>query len=351
MTVAPSADMLRLLGGFQISQALYVTARAKVADHLLAGPLPLPALAAATGLDAAPLGRLLRTLAAEGVFTVEPDDDPDGEDPDGEPDGAAHGPLVGLGPLGRTLASDTPESLRNVALTWMETHYLAFAELWHTARDGVPAAERAYGRPFFDWLGEDPERVATFTAAMADFARLRRDALDAVEVDGARTVVDVGGADGTVLAALARRHPQVRGIVFDLPHVVAAAPPLLRAQGVADRVEAQGGDFFTAVPAGDCYLACFILHDWDDEQAGRILARIHQAATPQARLVLVDTVLGEGALPQVATLLDLTMLGMLGGRERSAADWRHLLTAHGFQLDRIRPTAGPMCVLEATRAA
>jgi hypothetical protein len=333
MTVAPVVDMLRLLGGFQISQALYVAARAKIADHLLAGPLPLPELAAATGLRADALGRLLRTLAAEGVFTLEAD-----------------GGMVGLGPLGPTLATGTPDSLRNIAMTWMETHYLPFAELWRTVREGVPAAELSYGRPFFDWLGQDAERVATFTAAMTDFATaVRRDALDAVTLDGARTVVDIGGADGAVLASLARRHPGLRGIVFDLPHVVAAAPELLKAQGVADRIEARGGDFFAAVPSGDCYLACFILHDWDDEQAGRILARIHEAATPRARLLLVETVLGEGAAPQVATLLDLTMLGMLGGRERCAADWHSLLAAGGFRLDRIRPTAGPMCVLEATR--
>jgi hypothetical protein len=334
MTEAPAVDMLRLLGGFQISQALYVVARAGIADQLLAGPRPIDELAAAVAVRPDLLRRLLRTLSAEDVFTLD-----------------AAEQEVALGPLGPTLAAGTPESMRNVALTWMETHYLPFAELWGTLQDGVPAAERALGRPFFDWLGDSPENTATFSAAMADLLRaVRRDAVDALDLTGVHTVVDLGGADGTVLAALAARYPRLRGTVFDAPHVVAAAPALLRAHGVVDRIGTEGGDFFVSVPAADCYLACFILHDWDDEQSARILGTVRAAATPGARLFLVETVLGEGGSPQVATLLDLTMMGMLGGRERSAEDWRRLLTAAGFRLDRIRPTSSPMCVIEATRS-
>ncbi|MGW7418451.1 methyltransferase, partial [Streptomyces sp. NPDC054863] len=125
---------------------------------------------------------------------------------------------------------------------------------------------------------------------------------------------------------------------------------LLRGRGVEDRISAVGGDFFTAVPSGaDCYLACFVLHDWNDEQAARILGRIHEAAAPGARLFLVETVLGEGTPPEIATLLDLTMMGMLDGRERTREDWRSLLDGAGYRLDRIRGTGGPMCVIEASR--
>jgi O-methyltransferase domain len=334
MNAAAAPAMLRLLGGFQISQALYVAARAGLADQLLDGPMPLSELATASGLRLDPLTRIVQVLAVEGVFAIDADTG-----------------LVRLGTLGRTLASGVPESLRNVALTWMETHYPAFGELWRTAETGRSAAELAFGMPFFDWLSEDPARVGVFTAAMTDFAgAIRQDAMDAVELGGVRTVVDIGGADGVVLAALARRYPKLRGTVFDLPHVVAAAPEVLRAQGVDDRITAAGGDFFAEVPSGDCYLACFILHDWSDEQARQILARIHQAASvPEARLVLVEAVLDQGGAPEVARLLDLTMLGMLTGRERSAADWRALLVGSGFRLNRIRATAGPMCVIEATR--
>ncbi|MGW2396279.1 methyltransferase [Kitasatospora sp. NPDC001664] len=330
----PALAMLRLLGGFQLSQAVYVVARAGLADQLLDGERTVAQLAAATGLRADPLARIVRVLAGQGVFTLDP----------------ATG-LVGLGPLGRTLVTGAPESVRGIAVMWMETHYPAFAELWQTAETGGPAADHLFGMPYFAWLAQDPEKVATFTAAMTDFARaIRQDAFSAVELDGARTVVDVGGADGAVLAALARRYPRLRGTVFDLPHVVAAAPPLLRAAGVDDRITAVGGDFFVEVPSADCYVAGFILHDWSDGEAARILSRVHEAAAvPHARLVLVETVLDRGEAPEVAALLDLTMLGMLTGRERSGEEWRVLLEGAGFRLDRIRETGGPMCVIEATR--
>lgn len=330
----PAIAMLRLLGGYQIAQAFFVAARAGLADQLLDGPRPLAELAAATGLRPDPLARIVHALAGEDVFALDADTG-----------------LVRLGPLGRTLASGVPESVRNIALMWMDSHYRAFGELWGTAETGRPAAELAYGEPFFDWVGEDPARVGAFTAAMTDFARaIRHHALDAVELDGARTVVDIGGADGAVLAVLAQRDPHLRGTVFDLPHVVAAAPDVLRAHGVDDRITTAGGDFFVEVPPAEDYLACFILHDWSDEKAGLILANVHRAATaPDARLTLVETVLDQGAAPEVASLLDLTMLGMLTGRERSATDWRDLLAAAGFRLDRIRTTQGPMCVIEATR--
>lgn len=333
-TRAPAVSMLRLLGGFQISQALYVVARAGVPDQLAAGPRPVAEVAKATGLRADLLRRVVRTLATEQVFVHDAAKD-----------------TVGLGELGHTLCSDADDSLRDAAVMWMDTHYRPFARLWSTLHDGVPAAERELGMPFFDWLAEDHERVTGFSAAMRNMmAALRQDALNTLDLDGARHLVDIGGADGTALAVLARRHEHLRGTVFDLPHVVAGAEPVLRKAGVADRVGTQGGDFFRAVPAGaDAYLACFILHDWSDEESARILSRIHEAARPGARLFLVETVLGEGAAPEIATLLDLTMMGMLSGRERTRDDWEVLLSGAGFRLERIVDTAGPMCVIEATR--
>ncbi|MFF0739335.1 methyltransferase [Streptomyces sp. NPDC004111] len=331
---APAVSMLRLLGGFQVSQALYVAARARIADRLADGPRTVAELAEAADLRPELLRRLLRTLAAEGVFGYDEPQD-----------------RVTLGPLGHTLRTGAPGSVRNVALMWMETHYRPFAGLWQTLHDGIPAAQAELGMPFFDWLGKDPARIATFSGAMGDMMRtVRADALAAVRLDGVRTLVDIGGADGTALAELALREPRLRGTVFDLPHVVAAAPALLRDRGVADRITTEGGDFFTAVPAGaDCYLACFVLHDWNDAQALRILGRVHEAAAPDARLLLVETVVGEGTPPEVATLLDLTMLGMLDGRERTRDDWRTLLADADFRLDRVLATGGPMCVVEATR--
>ncbi|CAM5240006.1 hydroxyneurosporene-O-methyltransferase [Streptomyces spiroverticillatus] len=331
---APAVAMLRLLGGFQLSQALYVVARAGVCDRLADGPRPVAELAGATGLRPELLRRLVRTLAGEDVFAYDAGRD-----------------TVALGRLGHTLCGEGEDSLRDVALMWMDTHYRPFARLWSTVHDGVPAADREYGEPFFDWLAREPERVSGFSAAMASLMRtVRRDALDGVDLSGVRRLVDIGGADGTALASLARRYPDLRGTVFDLPHVVAEAPALLAREGVADRVDTEGGDFFAAVPAGaDAYLACFILHDWSDERCGRILDAVRAASAPGARLFLVETVFGEGAAPEVAALLDLTMMAMLDGRERTRADWAALLGDNGFRLDGITQTTSPMCVIAATR--
>ncbi|MET8685604.1 methyltransferase [Streptomyces sp. NPDC004732] len=329
---APAVAMLRLLGGFQVSQALYVIARAGVADQLAAGPRPVAEAAEAAGVRPDLLRRLIRTLAAEQVFSFDAGQD-----------------TVGLGPLGHTLCGDADDSLRDVALMWMDTHYGPFASLWSTLHDGVPAAERELGKPLFDWLAEEQDRVDGFNAAMGNLLALRRDALDSLDLRKVHHLVDIGGADGTALAALARRHEWLWGTVFDLPHVVTAAGPVLRDAGVSDRIGTWGGDFFESVPPGaDAYLACFILHDWNDEQCATVLDRIREAAGTGARLFLVETVLGEGAAPEVATLLDLTMMGMVEGRERSRADWQSLLSGSGFRLDRVVQTGGPMCVIEAT---
>lgn len=332
MVATPALDMLRLLGGFQISQALYVVARTAIADQLVAGPVPIARLAEFAGVREDMLRRVVRSLAAESVFIYDADED-----------------IVGLGLLGPTLVSESPGSVRNVALMWMQTHYLAFAELEGTLHDGVPAAEHAHGRPFYAWLGDDPARTSIFSAAMADLMRvMRRDALASLSFDGVRRVVDVGGADGTVLGGLATRHLHLRGTVFDLPHVVAAAPGVLRELGVGERIDTAAGDAFVAVPPdADCYLACGVLQGWNDEQASHALARIHEAAAPDTRLVIVDMVVGESSAPQLVGLLDLTMMAMSGGRGRTARDWQNLLTAAGFRLDQISPH-GPVCVIEAS---
>ncbi|MEW2352877.1 methyltransferase [Spirillospora sp. NPDC029432] len=327
-----AVEMMNLLGGFMISQGLFAAARLGVADELVDGPRPVGEVAAAVGARPEPLRRLLRTLAVHGVFRLDGDE-------------------AALGPLGGTLASGTPESLRNMALMWMETHYAPFGDLHRTLVDGRPAVEHHHGVPFFEWLGRAPERTALFSAAMSDALRaLRMGALDGIDLSWAATVVDVGGADGAVLAELAARYPRLRGTVFDLPEVAASAAERLAAAGVADRVGAVGGDFFESVPAGaDAYLACLILHDWDDERASRILRGVHAAAPAGARLILMDVVLPERDVPPAAALLDLTMMGILGGRERTEEDWRALLGGAGFALDRVLRPPGPCAVLETTR--
>src|SRR5690242_13296906 len=219
---------------------------------------PAEVLAERTGAHAPSLYRLLRTLASVGVFT--------------EPEPG----VFALTPLGQTLTSGQPGSMRDVIIMFMETHYAPFGELIHTIRTGQPAAERYYGEPSFTWLSHHPDQASRFTGAMANLTGgFKTAAIASLPLDGTRTIVDVGGADGSVLAAILAAHSQMRGVLCAPPHVVTAAPQTLATQGVADRAECVGGDFFESVPAdGEVYLLSLVLHDWPDPQAQRILANI-----------------------------------------------------------------------------
>jgi hypothetical protein len=326
--------MVQLLAGFQISQALYAAAVLGVADHLSAGPVPVEVLAGQAGAHAPSLRRLLRTLAGAGVFT--------------EPEPG----VFGLTPLGQTLTRTRPGSMRDLAIMWMETHYAPFGELVHTVRTGQPAAGHLYGQPFFAWLAGQPEQAARFTSAMADLTDgIKAAAIPSLSLDGAQTVVDVGGADGAMLAAVLTAHPGLQGVLFDLPRVVAEAPKALAERGVADRVECVGGDFFDSVPAGaDTYLVSFVLHDWPDDEARRILANIAAAGGPGARLMMVEFVVPPGDTPHMSKMIDLTMLGMLAGQERAEDQWHDLLSTAGFAGIGIRETGTPLSVIHATVA-
>jgi hypothetical protein len=329
----PPVQMVQLLAGFQVSQALYVAAKLDLATMLVDGPRSAAELAAAAEAEPGHVGRLLRTLASLGAF----DDRGDG--------------TYGLTPLGATLARGIPGSVRDLALTWMETHYAPFSRLLDGVRQGEPAATLHYGRPFFDWLGSSPEQVERFTGAMAGLTDgIKAQALAGYALPPGELVADVGGADGMVLTTLLAADPARRGLVLDLPHVVPAAQRRLEQLGLADRVAVVGGDFFAAVPPADVYLLSMILHDWDDDAAGRLLRTIAAAARPGARLVALELVVPPGNAPHMSKMIDLTMLGMLTGRERTAEEHAELLAAAGFRCDRVLPTPGPFSIVEATLA-
>ena len=237
--VPPPVQMVQLLAGFQLSQALYTAAVLGVADLMTAGPVPAGVLSEQVGAHAPSLLRLLRTLASAGVFT--------------EPEPG----VFALTPLGSTLTRSQPGSMRDLAIMWMETHYAPFGELLHTVRSGEPAADYLYGQPFFSWLSGQPGQVARFTGAMANLTSgIKTAAIPFLPLEGARTIVDVGGADGTMLAAILSGRPGLRGVVFDLPHVVSGAPKTLAENGVADRVDCVGGDFFESAPAAPTATSC-----------------------------------------------------------------------------------------------
>jgi hypothetical protein len=225
-------------------------------------------------------------------------------------------------------------------------------DLLETVRTGETAFDRLYGWPVFDYLGEHPEQAKVFDAAMTGFSgRAMREALDAYDLTGVGTLADVGGGLGANLAAALGRYPAMRGLLFDRPHVVERARPVLEAARVAGRCAVEGGDFFEAAPRGaDAYLLGHILHDWDDARAGLILDNLRRAMTVGAKLLVVEYVLPEGDGASFGKLLDLHMMVLLGGQERTAAEYRRLFAAHGFRLTRVVPTAGDISVVEGAPA-
>jgi hypothetical protein len=329
-TPPPPVQMVQLLAGFQISQALYAAAKLGIPDQLAQQPQTAAELAERLQADPAATARLVRDLAGLGVF-------------------AAAGNRWELTPLGQTLVSDTPGSVRDLALMWMETHYAPFGRLLDTIRTGTPAADAYYGQPFFTWLSGHPEQVDRFTRAMANITEgIKVGAAATIDFAGIEHVVDVGGADGTLLAALLRQNPQLLGTTFDLPHVIADAAPRIKALGLEDRLQTAEGDFFADVPAdADCYLLSMILHDWDDAHARQILANIARAARPGASVYSLELVLPPGDSPHMATMIDLTMLGMLTGRERTEAELRELVESAGLHFDGVTASQTPMSVLRA----
>src|SRR5436190_9584614 len=229
----PPVQMVQLLAGFQVSQALYAAAKLGLPDQLAAAPRPIAEIADTLAVDPDYLERLARVLTGLGVLSHDTAD------------------TYGLTPLGRTLTSDEPGSMRDLALMWMETHYAPFAGLTEAVRTGHNAAQAHYGKPFFAWLGDHPEQVQRFTGAMANLTNgIKLGAVAAHDFDGSERLVDVGGADGRLLAHVLGRLPDATGVSYDLPHVVTAVPTLAKATDLEGRLTGEGGDFFEVVPAG-----------------------------------------------------------------------------------------------------
>jgi hypothetical protein len=332
--IPPQAQILAMLTGTWKAQALYAAAKLGLADLLKDGPRAPAELADVTGTHAPSLYRLLRALASVGVFS---------EQVDGK---------FGLTPLAECLRSDVPSSQRAAALMMGEEHFQAWADVLHSLRTGQPAFDRRFGMPIFQYLAANPGPAQVFDAAMTSVHGAETQAmLDVYDFTNIGSLVDVGGGNGTTLAAVLRKYPAIRGILFDRPDVVERARANLRAAGVESRCRTAAGDFFQAVPeGGDAYLLRHIIHDWDDEQSRTILANVRQAGGKAATLLLVESVIPPGNEPFNAKWLDLNMLVIPGGKERTEAEYRELYAAAGFRLSRVVPTRLEVSVIEGMPA-
>jgi hypothetical protein len=331
-TVASPAELMRMLQGFQVSQALHVVAKLGIADLLAGGPRTSDDLARATATHPRALHRLLRAVASVGVVAE---------------DGAG---AFGLTEVGQYLRADDPRSVRGSAIYMGDPMmYGTWQHLLHSVTTGEPAFRHLHGVNPWEYRARRPDADALFNDAMTSSSLRQRDAVVAsYDFSGARTVVDVGGGHGALLAGILAANPPARGVLFDQPHVVAGAEHALREAGVADRCAVVGGSFFEVVPdGGDAYVLKAIVHDWDDAQATAILRTCRRAMGPDATLLLVELVIEPGNTPDPAKYMDLIMLVMLGGQERTADEFAALLDAAGFRLSGITPTASGLSVIEA----
>jgi len=320
-----------MMTGYWVSQSIYIAAKLGVADLLADGPRPVEALATATESHAPSLYRVLRALASVGIFTEE----------------SPH--TFALTPIASLLRTGTPDSMAALAIMYAEEQYRAWGNALHSVRTGETAFEHHFGMSYFAYLAQHPASDRVFNQAMTGYTHQVASAVaDTYDFSAFGSVVDVGGSYGTLLAAILQRNPTARGILFDQPHVAAAAGEQLAKNGVAERCTTVGGDFFVEIPAGgDVYLLAQILHDWDDERSTAILRQCRRAIPEYGKLLVIELVLPPGEEPFIGKWLDLHMLVLLGARERTEAEYGALFRDTGFELTRVVPTPAGPSVVEA----
>ena len=324
--------------GYIASSALQVAAQLKIADRLAGGAQTAAALAAATGANEDALYRILRVLAMLGVFDE------------------TSARTFALTPAGETLRTDVPWSTHPMAL-WLTDalHFQIHADIMHSVTTGAPAVEKTLGMPVFEYFAKHPHESAVFNNAMTAFSGTVAPAVaDAYDFSGIDTLVDVAGGHGEILMSVLRRYPKMRGVLFDLEHVLEGARPRIKTAGLDSRITTQSGDFFKAVPGGgDAYIMKHIIHDWPDPQAITILKNIHTAlrGKPHGRVILLESIIQPGNQPDFGKFIDLEMLLLPGGKERTEDEFRKLFEAAGFTLSRVVPTASPLSVIEAKPAS
>ncbi|MFJ6671529.1 methyltransferase [Actinosynnema sp. NPDC091369] len=314
--------------GYLFPAALRAAAALGVADHLTGGPRSVAELAEAVGADPRNLHRTLRLLATREVFV---------EDEDGR---------FALTPAAELLRGDVPSSFRSAVLMLTDrTFWLPAGELEEAVRTGIPPFERLFGMPFFEHFARDAETAAVFHVGMAAMSDPENPLVArACEFPPDAVVVDLGGGHGGLLLAVLREHPDVRGVLFDQPHVL--REHRLGELGADDRWELAPGDFFGDAPPGDVYLVKRILHDWDDEQCVRILRHCRRAVSGRGRVLVVDAVVPPGNDPDPGKVIDILMMGSLTGRERTRAEFAELFSRAGFRLGRVLPTGTRLSVVE-----
>lgn len=329
----PAAILMPILFGKAMTQAASVAAKYRIADRLVAGPKTATELAAEANLHGGHLYRILRALAGAGVFAHEDDD------------------RFANNAVSELLRYDVPGSMRAIADylgdPWSWAPYSNIAKSVET---GEPPFEKTFGEGVFDYFGKHPHEARTFNEGMTGFSEhISAAVVNSYDFSGFHTIVDVGGGHGSLLMAILKANKAPRGVVYDADSVAIGAERIIESAGMDGRCRAEGGDFFASVPeGGDLYVMKHILHDWNDTKATKILKACRAAIQPGGKVLLVELVVPKEKGPSMAHWLDLEMLVICDGKERTEAEYAALFAGAGFEQTRVIPLpGGPHCLVEA----
>ncbi|QGQ25207.1 methyltransferase [Gimesia benthica] len=323
----------QMITGYWTSQAIYAAAKLGIADLLVDNPQTAAQLAAATDTNAGALYRVLRALASIGIFEENEQQE------------------FTLTPMAEFLRSDVPGSKRALAMMSGDEQFQCWSEIMYSVKTGKTSFDKVFGQPIFEYLSQHEDKGQIFDQAMMGIhGRETGEIMQAYDFSGIQTLVDVGGGNGSNITHILQQYPEMQGILFDLPHVVERAQPHIEAAGLSERCEIVGGNFFEAVPGNaDAWFMRHIIHDWDDEKSLTILKNCHTAMPADAKLLVVESVIPAGNEPFAGKFLDLVMLMIPGGKERTAEEYRSLFAEAGFELTRIIPTESELSIIECVK--
>lgn len=330
----PTAQVMQILMGTMTSAAVSAIARLGIPDHLQSGPKTVDELARAVGAHPDLLFRLMRATSSLGILS---------QTPNGEWEQTA---------MSDVLRSDAPVTLRDVATFFADDwHVRALASLDDTVRTGEQAIDRIYGMPVFAYFETDPKAAENFNRGMTAFSTAEAPAIvDAYDFSGIRSLTDVAGGHGLLLATILEHYPDMSGALFELPQVVQglAGGPL---EQFGNRARIVEGDMFTSIPSGaGAYIMKRIIHDWSDEQCGKLLSSCRAGVADGGKLLVIDSVVPTDLGFSPSKFMDLVMMLFSGGKERTEDEFRALFAASGWRLNRIIPTASPLSIIEGVPA-
>lgn len=333
VSATPAGRLHGMATAYWTSQCLSVAARLGIADLLASGARNSDDLASATATDPDRLRRLLRALASLGVLAESADDH------------------FALTELGEPMRADHPGSLRSLIAMCGQESFAMWGGLMDMLRGGPPSFERMFGARFYDYLADHPDAAETFDRAIAErHAAVQPELVRALGLDGVEEIVDVGGGEGRLAIELLQAHPRLRLTLAERPDVAARAARAIAAAGLAERAECVRADFFESLPPGrDAYLVASVLHNWDDAEATRVLEVCREAMAPASRLLVVEMLVPPGDAPSFVKLLDINLMLLMGGRERTEQELEALAEAAGLRLIGLRATGGRMTIAEMAR--